>query len=370
MKAAALAIIAITCMYCSKQDIDIQTAAELEAYIQEEMDVQDIPAMSVLVFQNDKILFEMYAGSSNLEQDISLAADHPFLLASVSKVITATALLQLHEDGLFALDDAINAYLPFDVSVPGSNTQITFRMLLTHTSGIADGSALDDQYYYGQDSPVALGRFLADYLQPGGAFYQASENFHNFEPGTEYKYSNVGSALIGYLVEHISGMDFNTYCQEHIFQPLGMVHTFWRLEEALQAGTTIVQPYAYANNRLEAIPHYTFTDYPNGGLRSTSRDLLRFLGTFLYYGGQLLQSATIRAMLTPQIPQIDATVGLHLFLLDPDTNLWGHDGGEQGVATVMAFNPDNKVGVIILTNQGDAELEDIFLEAYQLGLSL
>jgi len=69
-------------------------------------------------------------------------------------------------------------------------------MHLTHSSGIADGSALDDQYYYGEDSPVELGFFLENYLVSGGDFYNASENFYNFEPGTKHEYSNIGNALI------------------------------------------------------------------------------------------------------------------------------------------------------------------------------
>jgi CubicO group peptidase (beta-lactamase class C family) len=87
-------------------------------------------------------------------------------------VITATALLQLHEKGLFSLQDATNGYLPFVVENPNFTTPITFQMLLTHTSGIADGTALDDQYYYGKDSPISLRYFLENYLVPGGRVLQ------------------------------------------------------------------------------------------------------------------------------------------------------------------------------------------------------
>lgn len=75
-------------------------------------------------------------------------------------------------------------------------------------------------------------------------------------------------------------------------------------------------------------------------------------------------------MITPQIPSLDNEVGLHLFLMNPANNLWGHDGGEQGVATIMAFNPDLKIGAIILTNQGDADLDEILVAAYKFGLTL
>ena len=85
---------------------------------------------------------------------------------------------------------------------------------------------------------------------------------------------------------------------------------------------------------------------------------------------ELLTANTINSMITPQIPLLDNEVGLHLFLMNPENSLWGHDGGEQGVATIMGFNPVTKVGAIILTNQGEVELDEILVEAYQLGLEL
>lgn len=359
---------------CNEEPLEINNLDEFETYLQEELDFQNIPAMSVLVFRDDNILYENYLGDSDIGQNINLEQDHLFLLASVSKVITATALLQLFEEEAFALDDPINDYLSFEVEIPGQNSEITFRMLLTHTSGIADGSALDDQYFYGRDSPVALQDFMKDYLTPQGAFYNTSENFYDFEPGTQHEYSNVGNALIAVLVEQIANQDFNAYCKEHIFQPLGMSRTYWSLEEALQSNAFLVRPYNYERGEFEPIEHYTFTDFPNGGLRSTSEDLFKFLQIFTTNSGvnnsSVLSKSTVDLMLNPQIPDIDPEMGLHLFLLNEANNLWGHDGGESGVATIMAFNPNTKVGAIILTNQGDADLDEILVQAYQIGLKL
>lgn len=356
---------------CEKQEIVINNIADFETYLQDEMQAQNMPALSTLIFKGDNILYESQFGLSQIAQNISLEEDHLFLLASISKVVTATALLQLAEKGLFELNDPINDYLPFQVQVPDYSTDITFQMLLTHTSGIADGSALDDAYYYGKDSPVALKYFLENYLTVNGEFYDASDNFYDFEPGSEHEYSNVGSALIGVLVEEISGVEFNTYCKQNIFEPLGMNHTSWRLDEITQP---IVQPYNYRKGDYEEIEHYTFTDYPNGGLRSTARDLFTLLRAFVsggqVNGYQLLSSETIQKMMTLQIPNLSEDMGLHLFLMNAQHNLWGHDGGEQGVATTMAFNPDSKIGVIVLTNQGDADLEEILEEAYEMGKSL
>lgn len=371
VKLTFLVFLITTFSSCEENKVEINNTADFDAYIRDEMDLQNIPAAAVLIFKENEVLHESYLGKSNLQQGIALQGNHLFLLASVSKVVTATALLQLHEAGLFSLGDDVSDYLPFAVKHPNSATPITFQMLLTHTSGIADGNALDGQYYYGKDSPVALSFFLENYLVSGRKFYNASENFYNFEPGTRHEYSNTGNALIGLLVEEIAGVDFNTYCKQNIFAPLGMNNTHWRLDEISQ---TIVQPYNYARREYEEIQHYTFTDYPNGGLRSTATDMFTFLSAFVQGGKannhQLLSQQTVEAMITPQIPALDNEVGLHLFLMGSVNNLWGHDGSEQGVATIVAFNPATKVGAIILTNQGNAELEDMLAEAYKFGLTL
>lgn len=366
----ALLFIALLQTNCQKNEVIINNVEDYEAYLMEEVEAQNIPALSVLLFKEDHILYENYLGQAQIDPPIPLESDHLFLLASVSKVVTATALLQLEEAGRFALTDNINDYLPFEVNIPNYNTPITFQMLLTHTSAIADGSSVDEAYYYGEDSPVALAHFLEQYLVPNGDFYDEVENFYDFEPGREHEYTNMGNALIGVLVEEISGMDFDAYCQQNIFQPLNMTNTSWRLEPIQQ---TIVQPYEYVRGEFEAVEHYTFTDYPNGGLRSTGRDLFQFLRAFVQDGRsngyQLLQSGTIQNMLSPQIPSIDEEVGLHLFVMNDEYQLWGHDGGEQGVATIVAFHPTTKIGAIILTNQEEADVEDLLVKTYELGLT-
>jgi len=278
--------------------------------------------------------------------------------------------MQLQEGGLFNLDDNINDYLSFNVNVPNQTENITFRHLLTHSSAIEDGTALNDQYFYGEDSPTALSDYLADYLVPGRQYYDAGDNFYNFEPGDEYQYSNTGTALVGLLVEQISGMDFVEYCNQNIFTPLGMTNTAWRLDEITQP---IVQPYNYSGGEYEPIGHYTFTDYPNGGLRSTVRDIHVFLSAFAQGGMvnnfQLLSEDTLNEMLTVQDETV-SDMGLQIFSVEETNDLWGHDGGEQGVSTIAGFNQTTKVGVLIFTNREGADLDNLLVAGYQLGLEL
>lgn len=353
---------------CKKDNVEDVTAAQLSALVEDEMDKQNIPAMSVLVFKQDQIIYDEYFGKAHIGNGTDLTASHPFMIASISKVITGTALLQLADQNLISLDDPINDYLPFQVNVPGYTTKITFRMLLTHTSGIADGPSLDNEYYYGTDSPTDLGDFLESYLVPGGSNYSENDNYHAFGPGDDVEYSNVGSALVGHLVEVISGQDFNTYCKQNIFAPLGMTNTFWRLDEI---SGTIVQPYEYSGGNYTEIQHYTFTDYPNGGLRTTTQDLHKLFQIFVNGGSsngqQILASGTVTQMMTPQITDLDTETGLSFFLLDAANSIWGHDGGETGVSTIAGVNSSTKVGVIVFSNMSDAELNDIMLEGYALG---
>lgn len=357
---------------CDKDAAEINTASDMDTYLEGEVESQNLPALAVLIYEGESIKYESYLGYSDVENQQALEQDDMFLLASISKMVTGTALLQLYENGDIALDDPINDYLPFDVKVPDQTTAITFRMLLTHTSGINDGTNAGIFYSDGKDSDLSLGEYMEKYLKEAGELYDAEDNFYDYEPGTGYNYSNMATALIGHLVTEISGIDFNDYCSANIFQPLEMDKTYWSLTAALQSNNTIVKPYEYVSGDFEALEHYTFPDYPNGSLRATPRDMMHFSsalaqeGTFA--GFQMLKEATVNEMLSLQIPNLDATQGLITFALEDLDNVWGHDGGEKGVSTILGFNPSNDIGVIVLTNLEDADVSSIFMEAYKFAL--
>lgn len=362
----------ISLIACSGDKITIQNASDFETYLQEEMEESRMPALAVLIFGEDQILFEEYYGKAHVEHDIDLTRDHTFLLASVSKIVTASALLHLYDKGHFALEDPINDYLTsFQVKNPNHPSEISFEMLLTHTSSIADGDALNEQYYYGEDSPIELQFFIGNYFKSSGIYYSSDGNFHNFLPGSRHEYSNTGNTLMAVLVEDISKSPFDEYCVQNIFTPLNMSNSFWHLENI---PVQIAQPHVFEGGSYQAIEHYTFTDYPNGGLRSTARDMMILLRAFIQDGSAngytLLKPSTVSAMISPRIPGIDRTVGLHMFLLDEGHNIWGHDGGEEGTSTIVGYSPDTNVGVVILTNQSDVDLDEILVEAYKVGVTL
>ena len=336
-----------------------------DAYVVSEMKSQGTPAMGVLVFKGNQILHEKYYGKASLEQDINLTKDHLFLVASVSKTVTGAALLRLYDEGKFGLDDPINDYLPFRVNVPNHTTPITFRMLLTHTSSIADTDELF-VYNFGSDTPIQLKDFMESYLAVGGSLYN-SNNFLEQAAGTKFEYSNAGSALIGVLVEQISNQSFVAYTRQTIFSPLGMNKTSWRLDEITG---TIVQPYKVEDGNFVKIEHYTMPDYPNGGLRTTPREFSNFLNAIMndgsYNGYQVLKPATAKMMYTPQTP-LDPTMGFHMSLEEESLGLWGHNGGEEGTSTDAVFDPVTKIGIIVFTNVEDIETQEIYIKGFELG---
>jgi len=124
---------------------------------------------------------------------------------------------------ILELDDNINDYLPFEVYHPDyPDSIITFRQILTHTASLNENWQLLDSLVAPGDSPIPLGEFVKDYLTPEGQYYNAERNFHPVPPGTEWNYSTFPFALLGYIIEEISGIPYHQYVQENLLDPLGM----------------------------------------------------------------------------------------------------------------------------------------------------
>ncbi len=332
------------------------TPDELDSFINETMDSEHIPGLAACVVRDGQIIWTGTYGYSNIEQNIEAADSTVFLIASISKIITGIALMQLWEEGLFELDDNINDYLPFEVVNPFfPDSPITFYTLLTHTASIKRNGAVLNSLVVMGDSPIPLAEFLEGYLTPGGAYYNPSANFYNYAPGSGWSYSSVGTGLIGGLVQEISGSSLNQYCQEHIFSPLDMDETSWFLAGLDTAN--VAMPYDWNGSTYEPYGHYGFPNYPAALLRTSTLQLGRLLIAFMQ-GGQIdgvriLDSSTVDLMTTVHIPDVftNANQGLIWFRQDFDgRSLWGHIGDMDGVRTLQYFCPAENTGVIILTN--------------------
>ena len=330
----------------------------LDAEILNEMSTRNFPGASTIIVKNGEIVWVESYGFADIANSLPVEDTTVFLLASVSKLFTGTAVMQLHESEIIDLDADINNYLPWSVDVPNfANDFITARQLMTHTASIKDNWGVMGSYYGYPDPTISLSSCMENYFQNAGTNYNASDNFLNTAPGSTYKYSNMGSALNGYLVEASTGIPFDNYCDNNLFDKLCMVNTAWHFSDFNP--NQVATPHNFQNGNYNAIDHYGFADYPNGQLRSTVMDIGNYMIAFLNGGtlgnNSILSSASVNEMLSSQIPTINSVTGLNwkktlLYHSGGEMMVWGHSGAEQGVSTYLYIDPQNDIGICLLTN--------------------
>lgn len=331
----------------------------IDDFILHYMEHRHIPGLAASLVINNTVRWQNAYGWAHIEHHISTTNDTLFKIASVSKTITATALMQLYEQGCFDLSDPINEYLPYPVIHPGyPTTPITFHMLLTHSSGIHDN--WEYLFYFVGDAPIPFQTFLQEYLLPGGLYYDAQKNFCTWEPGTHWCYSNIAVALIGYLVEVISDTGFTDYVNTSLFTPLQMNESAWYLRHLNLSH--IAMPYKWNGEQYIPYGHIGYVDVPAGDLRTSASQLIHFLTMYINNGSYnhqtILQNTTVQMMLTPQL-SFQPNIGLIWWksIIDGRT-VWGHTGGDFGTRAMMHFDPATHIGVIILSN-GEADLTEL-----------
>lgn len=344
---------------CKKDEaLTVNSKEELEQKLKSEVENNKLISISYCVVKNDKLVYSGAMGYADKNNKIPATDNTRYLVASVSKTITAIAAMKLVEQNLISLDEDINKFLPFSVRNPSfPDEKITLRMLLSHRSSISDEFqetlTLD---CYGTDCAMTLDQYFKAVFLNTGQYYSA-KNFSNSKPGSAEDYSNLGSALIGYLVERITQTHFDVYCKTNIFNPLGMSKTEWRLANTPVSELAI----PYSNEITSSNPHYTFPDYPNGGLRTTVLDLSIFLRMVMLNGSvnniQILSQPTMTEMKTLQFGSTEFCLSFYYDTVKGKKVL-GHSGGEKGVTAEMFYDTNTNVGVIVFSNEEDAELEN------------
>ncbi len=330
-------------------------AGTVDRQITQLMRAGKIPGLAAAVIHGRHLVWAKGYGYADLRRREPVRPDTLFMLASISKTFICTAVMQAVQDGLFGLDDDANDILPFPVRTPEHPKRaITVRQLLTHTSSIRDRWSVWDDLYSEGDSPIELGAFLQGYLEPGGTDYRRS-NFYDPKPGSIYRYSNVGASLAAFLVEVASGTGFDAWCEVRIFQPLGMTRAGWHLADVPAADVAMPYRWSERDHRYVAYGQYGYPDYPDGALRTTAPQLASHLGMMMHRGkwrgSRLLESGSVREILHSQIPDITFGQGLIWYRTRSGSRATiGHNGGDQGVATVAFFDPNEDIGVVALAN--------------------
>jgi CubicO group peptidase (beta-lactamase class C family) len=354
-----------------------------EEFIRGLMDSAPIPGLAACFIKGGAVTWSKGFGWADIDRKIPYDPDRTIQnIGSVSKTITATAVMQLSERGRCALDEDVNSYLPFAVRNPRfPDVPITIRQLLTHRSSILDGPAYDESYRCG-DPELSLGRWLEGYFKRGGEFFDPENNFHTWKPGREEElpekprpYTNVGFGLLGYLVEVIAKLPFAEYCRSEIFEPLGMTRTSWYLRDLDLSQHA--RPYTYIpagesraifreggreDHRSESggfVPHclYSFPNFPDGLVRTSVNQLSRFLLAILQEGAlegnRILKKETIRTIFSRE--HFGEGLCWTEHPLPGGDSLWAHSGGDPGINALMCFRTPDKAGFIVMGNTDDVK---------------
>lgn len=336
----------------------------LDLWIGEHMRYHQIPGLAIGVVHDHELIWSKGYGVSDLDQHTPMTTHTLFRMGSVTKVFTATAIMQLRDAGKLRLDDPITRHLPgFRIQSPFAEAPaITIWNLLTHTGGLPREAAVPywtDHEFPNRDELLAA----------------AATQTQLFTPGTRYHYSNLGTSLLGAIIEQASGQTYPQYLTEHILEPLEMT-------------SSLVDPPAGSVDRLataymrrqpdgsrDAMEYYeTRGMAAMGSLVSSVEDMARFAALHLRAGnstaaGAVLATSTMREMHRPQwvYPSWSGAMGLGFRIAPGDgRNTVSHSGWIGDHQSHLLLVPDEGIGVIVMVNAGDISPSPFSSEALAL----
>lgn len=241
------------------------TYAKLDAIFSKYAADKNFPSISYGLVVDDKLAHSYYSGTINFEKNIKASALSDYHIASMTKSITAMAIVKLRDDGKLSLDDPIEKYIPSAKGMKTVTTDaplITIRHLLTHAAGFPEDNPWGDRQ---------LGRSDA-WLD---SMYKTGISFST-TPGTAYEYSNLGFSTLGLIIKKVSGKTYQQYISENIFKPLGMNNTFWDYDEV--PAKHLVIGYRLENGKFVAQPLLHSGSFgAMGGLITTIEDFSKYM---------------------------------------------------------------------------------------------
>jgi len=324
----------------------------LETWVEAQQQYREIPGIAIGIVYDQELVYAKGFGFADLDLKSPVDPDTPFRMASITKTFTATAILQLRDGGKLRLDDPVVTFLPwFNIQQRYSDQPpITIRQLLTHTSGLPREA--DFPYWTDHIFPTM------DQIK---ATLATQETI--YPPATQIKYSNLGLSLAGEIVAAASGDSYENYVRSHILEPLGMTGSTVIPDELYQRG--LVTPYGH---RLEGSTHkveeYTETKgiAAAASLASTVTDLANYVSLQFREDdnstGAIVKGSTLKEMHRVQFLEPSWSSGWGL-----GWSVWqrngktvnGHGGWVGGNRTQIMFIPEDRIGVIVLTNSDDGE---------------
>lgn len=344
-------------------DPDVKAAIEVfDAWVQHRVHQYEIPGVSIGLVYDQELIWAKGYGYADLEKRTPATPSTAYRIASLTKLFTATAILQLRDGGKLQLDDPVSKHLDwFSLNDPHSNSPvITIRHLLTHSSGLArefETLYWDDLEFPDRDTFISM--------------FQRSSTILPRE--TKFKYSNVAFNVLGFIVESASGESYANYVTNHILKPLGMTST----EVTPPADMATLATGYYVRKPRQPRTVAPFFDkkaaVASGNMASSVEDLAKFLSLQFKEGSaegnQILKGSSLREMHRPHWLYDDWKAGRGLG--------WGtarvgdqvrirHGGSVPGYRSSISAAPADKFGVVVLTNADDGDPGEIAAQAWTI----
>jgi CubicO group peptidase (beta-lactamase class C family) len=353
--------------------------ARLDAAIDATVAEGRAAGVSVAVLRDQELVFNRSAGLADLERNAPATSTTVYRIASLTKQFTAAGILLLAEQGKLSVDDRLSVYMP---DFPRAD-EVSLRDLLNHTAGVHSYTESD-----AADRISDTGATVPELI----AAIAGQDPLYDFAPGTMWHYSNSNYALLGAVIEKVSGQTYAQFMKATIFDHLGMSDT--AVDDSGAIAPRRASGYRLAGGQPRAFRHGGHLDmsvpYAAGAIRSTVEDLARWNSGL--YGGRLLSAVSLAQMTgagllrngaetqtavywpgEPGVPPEGLIPGPYAFGLDHYTidghRVVGHNGSLPGFDAVMNVYPDNDIIIIVLTNTGgtagqlESQVRRILLDA-------
>ena len=346
MKKLMLLFLAPCFCACHPQDeMSDPIAEQIDSIAIVQQESFEVPGLAVGIIKDNEVIYTKGLGVQGLDTRDQLTIQSLFHMASVSKPFVATAIMQLVEAGKINLDNKLVKYLPYFSMEDDRYQAITIRQMLNHTSGIPD---VQD---YEWDKPQ----------YDDGAAERYAKRFAtarlDFTPGEKYDYSNAAFDILANVISEASGMTFEDYMQQHIFEPVGMVNsTFFKPEVPDELAT---KPHVLGDQLemsvLDIYP-YNRIHAPSSTLHSNVEDMLLWAEVNLNQGEingkRIYSKASYEVLTTSQIK----TGGRDSVCLSwfssylGDYRMLSHSGGDDGYRSYFGFIPEKEAAIVVMAN--------------------
>jgi CubicO group peptidase (beta-lactamase class C family) len=376
--------------YSKKEEKQLDTqqwVSKFESYSRRILDKYEVPGTSIGLAKDGRVIYQKGIGHRDVDKNLEVTEDTIFGIASITKSFTGVAIMQLQEAGKLSVHDPVVNYLPeFQVPNKEYTKKITIHHFLTHTAGLPPLPTLYHAMARTMDNDSSITEQQKERIEnhdPIDKYDQLMRFIGELdfdllgEPGTEFSYSNDSYALLGAIIERVSGVPYDVYVTENILKKAGMTSSTFNLDlvlESDQATTIYATRESETEGEEEVYAAPVWWDSPAmfaaGFLRSTLRDMLRYTEIYRNQGvvgeTRILSAESVKEMMYPHFQYQQNKYYGYGLMITPNYHggtLVEHGGSLKGISSHMSIVPERGLTGIILTNLVGVPVSPILLGA-------